>query len=526
MITGFTQPSQTHHAGKSSSISAVIGLVTIVLFVLLASTVQAQEPARGGTLRIGLNTPENLDPAFSPNDPETLFNRTIYDYLLELKTDNSIAPNLATEWSISDDSLTYTFGLQEGVTFHDGSAFSSADVVFTFNRLKEVSSPALNLLGEFEVSAPAPQTVVFTLAQPNADFLYGVASRWALIIKDGQATPNVLAEGENPLVNFNGTGPFVLEAYSPGERATFVRNENYWQSGLPYLDQVEQIYIDDPIAQADALRAGELDFIFKIPADQIETLEADSNLTVYQSATSQHPVIRLRADQGPGTDVRVRQAFKLATDREALNDLLLGGRGVVGNNDPISPVYEGFFNDELENPAYDPEAANALLVEAGYADGLSLTLYTPDSLGYSDLATVLQQQWAVAGINVDIVVRPENVYYSTDEWSTVDLGITGYGARPTPQQFLVEAYASSGIYNESHWSDEELDALIARAAVTADTEERAGLYAQISEIFNERGPIIIPWFAPVVSASGSAVQGLDVAPFPGLTDLRNVSIAQ
>lgn len=502
------------------SILKRVGLLLIAIAALaLATGVGAQD---ANILRVATNEPQNLDPAFNPNDPETLFNRTIYDYLVELLPNNEVAPNLATGWEISEDGLTYTFTLRDGVSFHDGSAFTSADVVFTFNRLTSVGSPALSLLGEFTVAAPDAQTVVFTLTQRNADFLYGVASRWALILKDGTNAPNVLGEGDAAYASFNGTGPFVLTAYEPGVRAVFTANANYWMEGAPALAGVEMIFINDPIAQVDALRGGAADFIFKLPVDQTEVLEAAEGITPILTATSQHPVVRLRADQGPGADVRVRQAFKLATDRAALNDILLQGRGVVGNNDPISPVFGAFFN--AVESEYNPEAARALLAEAGYTDGLSMTLYTPDSLGYADLATVLAGQWAEAGINVAIEVRPENVYYSTDEWLTVDLGITGWGARPTPQAVLNEAYLSSGLYNESHWADEELDALIAQAGTIADPVERAAVYAQISAIFAERGPILIPYFAPLVSAVRSNVQGLEVPPFPGLADFRAVTL--
>jgi peptide/nickel transport system substrate-binding protein len=494
--------------------AALVSLLVLFTFAFSAG-------AQDGVLRVATNAPQNLDPAFNPNDPETLFNRTLYDFLVEVRPDNSIVPNLASAWTISDDGLTYTFTLNEGVTFHDGSAFSSADVVFTFNRLVSAGSPALGLLGDFTVSAPDASTVVFTLGAPNADFMYGVASRWSLIVKDGTNAPNVFDSASGSLAAFNGTGPFVLTAYEPGVRAVFTRNESYWR-GAVALAGVEMIFIDDPVAQVDALRSGAVDFIFKVPIDQIPVLEGTSGVNVSLAATSQHPVVRLRADQGPGADVRVRQAFKLATDREQLNDIVLQGRGVVGNNDPISPVFGAFYTPFEQ--AYDPEAARALLAEAGYADGLSITLYTPDSLGYPDLAAVLQQQWAEAGIRAEIVVRPENVYYSTDEWSTVDLGITGWGARPTPQATLIEGYSSTSIYNESHWFDDELDALIAAAAVTADPVERAAVFAQISAVFAERGTVIVPYFAPIVGAARSTVQGLELAPFPGLTDFRDVTL--
>jgi len=503
-------------------------LLLVVLLIGMAVTVRAQ--GSGGTLRISTNAPVELDPALGSNDPEILLNRSIYDFLVDVRPDSSIAPNLATSWDISDDGLTYTFHLQQGVTFHDGSPFTSADVVYTFNRLVEVGSSAANILGEFEVSAPDESTVVFTLPAPNADFLYGVGSQFSGIIKDGTENPNVLAEGsDNPYVNFNGTGPFVLQEYSPGNRAVLVRNENYWQDGAPLLDGVEFIYQEDAVDQVNALRGGQTDFIFKIPLDQADTLQNTEGVQVFLRPTNQHPVIRVRSDEGHlGSDVRVRQAFKMATDRQALNDLLLEGRGVIGNNDPIGPLYGPFYSP-VEGPSYDPQGACALLSEAGYPDGLSgQTLYTPDSFNYSDLATALQQQWAEGCINVEIQVVPENVYYGDEnQWLEVDLGITGWGSRPVPQIYLDSAYASTGAFNESHWSDPELDDLIAQAKVTADVEARAGIYAQISQIFADRGPIIIPWFSPILGAASANVQGLDEAfhPFPGLTDLRQVSIS-
>jgi peptide/nickel transport system substrate-binding protein len=320
----------------------------------------------------------------------------------------------------------------------------------------------------------------------------------------------------------------VLQEYSAENRAVLTRNENYWQDGLPHLDGVEFIYLAEPIAQVDALRSGEADFIFKIPLDQLEVLQGSEGVQVILAPTNQHPVIRIRSDAGHlGETVQVRQAFKLATDRQALNDLLLNGQGVVGNNDPIGPRYGAFYT-ALEDSGYDPEQACALLAEAGYPDGISgVTLYTPDSFNYSDLATVLQQQWAEGCINVEIEVQPEGVYYADDGWMQVELGITGWGDRPIPQGYFVEAYVTDGIYNESHWSDPEVDDLVAQASVTADTHERAAIYGQISQIFAERGPIIIPYFAPILGAVSANVQGMDTAfnPFPGLTDLRQVAMS-
>ncbi|HEX2620571.1 MAG TPA: ABC transporter substrate-binding protein [Phototrophicaceae bacterium] len=500
-----------------------------ILMVLFALSFSFSSAQGGGDLIVGTNAPVNLDPASGSNDPEIMFNHLIYDYLLDVASDNSIVPNLATEYSISEDGLTYTLKLAEGVTFHDGSAFSSADVVFTYNRLKEVESPALGLLsgGSFEVTAPDASSVVFTLTEPNADFLYGLAGRLTAILKDGTTTPNVLGEGDAIYANFNGTGPFKLSEYSASEDAVFVRNENYFKAGEPKLDSVKIVFIDDPLAQIDALKTGAVNFIFKIPVDQIANLEGVDGITVLEKATNLHPVIRLRSDEGHiGADPRIRTAFKLATNRAELNDVVLEGRGVVGNNDPIGPAYGSFYDDSIAKPEYDPEQACALIKEATGEDRLTIDFYVVDSLGYPDLATVMQQQWQEGCIDANLLVRTENVYYGNNEWMDVDLGLTGWGSRPIPQQYLTEAYISTGIYNESHWSNADLDALVAEASKTSDPDARAALYSQIAQIFADDGPIIIPYFAPMIGAVSANVEGLDMASFPGLTDFRTVTISQ
>lgn len=496
--------------------------VTLMMSVAVFA-VNAQEVQSGGTLRVGTNAPINLDPASGSNDPEVLFNTMIYDTLIGVTPNNSIYLNLAEEYT-TESGLSYTFMLREGVTFHDGSPLTATDVVYTFNRLKEVESPALGLLGEYEVEATDDLTVVFTLPRPNADFVYGVGSRWSHILKDGTETPNALdEEGDNPYVNFNGTGPFILSEYLPGERAVFTKNPNYWAEGYPLLDSVEHVYIEDQQAQIDALITGTVDFIFKVPVDQIATIEAAEGVNVLEVATNQHPVIRLRADEGfAGADPRIRQALKLATNREELNEVLLEGRGVVGNNDPIGPRYGSFYDEELAKPEYDPAAACALVQEATGEERISFEFYVVDSFNYADMATILQQQWAEGCIDVEILVRPEGVYYGDNEWMEVELGVTGWSDRPTPQQYMLEAYVTDGIYNESHWSNEELDTLIAQAGTIDLEEERAEVYAQISQIFADEGPIIVPFFAPMIGAASTRVQDLEMAPFPGLTDFRTV----
>lgn len=524
----------------------------LVSLLALGAVSSAQQDQN--ILRVGLRPLTTIDPALGANDPEVMFNQLQYDYLIDINAEGNLAPSLATEWTISDDGLTYTLALREGVVFEDGTPFTSADVVYSFNRLVEVGSSIVGLLGQeqvgeddegnaifeptWSVAADGDTSVVFTLDQPNADFLFGVASRFSMIVQDGATDVNVIADGDDPYVNFLGTGPFVLTDFQAEQSATFVANENYWLEGAPMLDGIELIFFDDDQSILDALRSGVLDYIIKVPDDLLDTLDSVETATVQEQPTNTHPVIRLRVDEGSiGEDVRVRQAFKFATDRELLNLDALNGAGTIGNNDPIGPTYGVFYNEQ-DNRAYDAEAACGLIADVA-ADGTGngfvemvdgtarvvVPFFVGDTFEYGLVAEFVQQQWADACIDVELNIVPENVYYAEGEnnWLGAQLGMTAWGTRPVAQEYLTVAYQTGAPFNEANWSSEELDALIVEAGQVADVEARAEIYNQISAIFAEAGPIIIPYFRPVVGATAEGVEGLVMHPFPGRTDFRTVS---
>ena len=527
----------------------------IIAFFALALMIPAQLFAGGGAeeeaagdetvMRIGLRKLTTIDPALGANDPEVMFNRLQYDYLIEILPDGTLEPSLATDWEVSDDGLTYTFNLQSGVTFEDGSSFDAEDVVFTFERLVSEGSSIVGLMGQNEdgsatwsVEAADELTAVFTLEEPNADFLYGVASRFAMVLSSESEAVNVFSEGEDTYEHFNGTGPFILEEYAVDQSARFVANENYWD-GAPALDGIELVFFDDDQSQLDAFRSGALDFIIKVPDELLSALQQVPDATVLNVPTNTHPVIRLRADEGSiGEDVRLRQAFKFATDRELINLDALGGAGTVGNNDPIGPTYGELYNPQ-DNREYNPERARELIAEVladgsgnGYVvevDGearVEVPFYVGDTFEYGLVAEFLQQQWQESNIFVELTVVPENVYYAEGDnnWLNTQLGMTAWGARPTPQEYLSVAYTTGAAFNESRWSNDELDRLADEASRTADVDARAEIYDEISGIFYEAGPILIPYFRPVVAAHSSDVTGLELHSFPGRTDFHRVDL--
>jgi peptide/nickel transport system substrate-binding protein len=459
------------------------------------TTTEEKDSRYGGTLRKAFFAPTALDPAFTTSIVDEEICRFWGDFLVyvdeELRPDKS--RSLAKDWDVSSDGKTYTFHLREGVTFHEGGELTSADVKFTFDRLRdpEVGAATVALYDAIEsIEAVDKYTVRFNLNKPNPDMLTYLGDYHAIVLRDGTTDFN----------SQNGTGGFIVQDYIPESRMTFKKNPNYWRvdedgNRLPYLDGMEYIFLSEPSAQVEALRGGQVDYLIHLPSEYVSLVENDPNLKVYKKASNAHWVIHMRSDQPPFDKVKVRQAFKAAVDREAL---LLGafeGLGEEGIDTPIGPAYADFYLDapKIER---DVEKAKRLLREAGYGDGLTVTLTTQQSSPVPAIATILKEQLSEAGVNVEIQVVTSEVYYGAEAlWLNAEFSITNWGTRPTPQPYLDLAYTCGAKWNESHWCNEEVDELAAKASVELDREKRAEYYYEIQRIMIDRGPVIIPFFS-------------------------------
>lgn len=471
-----------------------------------------------GRLRVASEIPVQLDPAFASSDAEILILNHVYDYLVDIDAGNNVIPRLAREWTISDDGLRYRLTLASGVTFHDGSPLTAADVVWTFNRLRDPSLqlPTADLYANIaEIAADGDTAVIFTLSAPNPFFLYDLSDNHALILRAGTA---------NPATSFNGTGPFKVVEYRTENRIDLAANPAYFQAGKPAIANLEIIFFADQAAAVDALRGGQVDLVLRMPTPLFQTLQQTAGIVAVQTPTNGFDLVRLRADREPGNKPEVIRALKLATDRQAIFRQVKAGLGAVGRDSPIGPLFSAYYSEETPLPARDPAAARALLASAGYPDGLKLDLHVPDSGDRPDLAVVLKEQWAEAGIDINVIVEPESVYYGDNGWLEVDLGITGWGSRPVPQFYLDVMLVSGAVWNESHFSDAEFDALAATARTTLDEAERVRAYREIQRILIERGPIIIPYFFAQLSAHREGLRGYVAKAFPGRTDLATIAV--
>jgi peptide/nickel transport system substrate-binding protein len=475
-------------------------------------------PERQGTLRVSAFPISQTDPAQISSDAEVLIANHVYDYLVDVDANNEIQPRLARDWTRSEDGLTYEFNLAEGVEFHDGTPLAADDVVYTFRRLRDTEGlPTADLYSNItSIEATGELSVQFTISDTNPFFLFDLSDNHALIVKDGT----------EDATDFNGTGPFVVTDYQPGNRIVMEANENYFIEDQPHLAGLEIIFFNDQSASADALRGGQIDLTMDLSTPLYESLRQEDGVIAQDIATNQFANVRIRVDQPPGNEPAVIQALKLATDRQEIFQLVQQGYGAVGRDSPIGPLFSDYYTEETPLPERDPERAQELLAEAGYPDGLDLDMFLLDTLNFPDLAAVLKQQWSEAGINVEINTVPESVFYGEGRWLEVTLGIVGWGHRPYPQFYLDVMLACDAKWNATRICDEELDRLIQTAGTTLDEQERIDAYREIQRILIERGPLIVPYFFAEYGVISDRFEGFQIKAFSGRTDLRQVQIAE
>ena len=463
--------------------------------------------ASDGTLRIAWLTPAQLDPRSVSGMSEIALLNALYDYLFETDAASNLVPVLAHSWERNDDGTRYTLQLVEDARFHDGSLLTARDVVWSIQWQLDAGGTIADVLAGIEsLEAAGDHSVVFRLNAPDPDFLYRLTEYKVVMLKAG---------AENAGLEFNGTGPFIMDEMLPGDRAVMKANKDYWR-GAPGIETLEFLFFDDQQAAIAAVQGGVADGILRLDNFSFLNFSGDFRFNTVDLPTNAHHMTRIRADRPPGNDIRVRRAFKLATDRRAVWERVQLGYGAVGKDSPIGPSFAQYFLDDVEPPPRDPVAAAALLADAGYPDGLDMTLHVPNSGSMPDFAQAMAAQWQEAGIRVEIQLEEENEYW-VQKWLDVDLGVTWWGDRVSPQIYLDLAYRSDATWNESHWQDSRLDELIDFTRSALDPAARTTAFKEIQRLFLDEGPIIVPYFYASFMVMASHVSGVELHPFSGRT---------
>jgi peptide/nickel transport system substrate-binding protein len=474
-----------------------------------AHTFRTEVGKYGGTMTLGMAAEHStFDPMLVSVSSDINVVDQVYEQLVEHNPDLSIQPLLAKSWDISDDLTTWTFHLREGVKFQNGKEMTAEDVVYSFNYMVEVESAGVGALSMIEsVEAVGDYTAVFHLNSGTAFFLDSLALAYQYKIIPSNVDPTLFTE------NLFGTGPFIMTENIIGERTTFKKNQGYWWTGYPYLDELVYIYLPDPQSRLEALKSGVVDYHRYMPLPEVAEIEAHPDTRASIVASSSYILMAMDNTVPPFDNKLVRQAIQAATDREAINQAALLGKGSVGYDHPIPP-FDPHFSEaaKAKHPGYDIELAKTLLGEAGYPEGIDITLYTSTNPGAPMLAmaTVMKEKAAPAGINITIQVMPEAGYWS-EVWRVKPF-FTSYWAGRTPDAALSISVSSESDWQESNWVNDRVEELIIKARSEVDLADRQATYGELQEILIDEVPRIIPVFQLVINGMRNNVRGLESDP--------------
>lgn len=477
----------------------------------------------------------SLDGAAVTDGESIKVTQNIYETLLNFnEEDTTVEAGLAKEWEVSEDGLTYTFHLQEGVKFHDGTDFNAEAVVKNFERWSNgaeeefyyytsmFKAEGQNIISKVE--ATDDLTVVMTLSRPQAPFLkniamavFGIASPTAF-----EANPDTF--GENPV----GTGPFKFVEWKRNESITLAKNEDYWQEGLPKLDKVIFRSIPDNSARLNALTTGEIDLADGINPSDAAQIEGNADLQLIERPSMNVGYLGLTTTRAPFDNKLVRQAVNYAINKEEIVNAFFEGRADVAKN-PMPSSVSGY-NDEITGYEYNPEKAKELLAQAGY-DGKEIELwampvprpYMPDG---QKIAEAIQKNLADVGMPSKIVTFEWATYIDKASKGEADAYLLGWtGDNGDADNFLYALLDKDtiGSNNYSYYSNDELHNILIAAQSEVDEEKRNELYKQAQVIIHEDAPWVnIAHSTPLLGASKAVT---DYVPHPtGSESLENVSI--
>jgi peptide/nickel transport system substrate-binding protein len=498
--------------------------------VVAASAVLLAACSGGGGAPSGDAAPSGLVVG-ATSDPDTLFPwkatqfqavhvlEQLYGTLTELDADLEVVPGLAESWQVSEDGRTITMTLRGGVTFADGSAFDSADVKASLDRIRDEATGAVAAAGLASVSgveAPDPTTVVLTLSGADAGILAALASvNLAMLPSDAteqalQATPN-------------GTGPFRLTQRTPNQSMALAPNPDFW-GGAPTVPSLEFRVIPDETSIVSAMQSGNVDFaVFDDPL--VAQSAEGSGLTVVKTPQLSYHVLQLNARRAPLDNLDVRLAIQCAIDRQQVLDTAALGEGEVTG--PItSPAYR---SDPAARPCpqRDVDAARRHLAAAGHAGGLTLSAIVSQGEYATSVneATNIQAQLAEAGITLNLDVLESGAY--VDRWVAADFeaAVALNGGRPDPDGMYGRYFTSTGNLNKvAGYSSPELDALFAQGKATADPEARKAIYQQVSRHLEDNAAWVWLFTSYTYTATSPDVSGFTPMANGSLKHLRETAV--
>ncbi|MFC4801432.1 ABC transporter substrate-binding protein [Neobacillus sp. GCM10023253] len=468
----------------------------------------------------------SMDPQ-NANEIETWrVTKNVYETLVEYdQKTTDVVPALAKEWTTSDDGKVWTFKLQEGVKFQDGTDFNAEAVVFNFERMMDKTNPS-RFDGTFsvyrgmfngfkgdgsvieEVKAIDQNTVQFTLAKPQANFLANLGMHAFGIISPEAIKKYGTKINENPV----GTGPFKFESWTRNDSVTLVKNENYWKKGLPKLDKLIYKVIPDNSARLTALKNGEIDIMVSLNPSDLSSVKEDKNLQVTLRPPLNVGYLSINNTKEPLDNPKVRQAINYAIDKKGIADAFYYGLAAPVKN--MLPSSSWAYNNDVKDYEYDVDKAKQLLAEAGYPNGFELQFsVTSNSRIYMQqpvkMVEAMKTSLEKAGIKVKVVSLEWAAYIDQLRKGEHMIGMIGWvGDNGDPDNFLYSMLSKNNAVkgaaqNHTFYQNNEVSDLLMQAKSVMDQNERAKIYKKVQELVHEDAPSVplVEVKEPVVTAS-------------------------
>ncbi len=490
-----------------------------LLEALSPQTALASSIKRGGTMRIGYRVHGLDHPARDAHGADTIIHHVIPN-LAWMRKDNIAQPWLLEGWEASDDLTKWTLNLKQGLVWTNGDEFTAEDVQYTFGEWlnKDTASSVFGLFNGFltpdGVEVVDNYKVVLHLEKPLLAVPESLTHYPAMVLHRNFS-------GDMLDGNLQGLGPWVIDEYIVDERARLVPSGNSNFMGedgqaLPYLDTLEYLDLgEDQAPYQAALKAGELHMIPRWEApEQYSAYLKDPRFTVDVASTGRTAVARMRVDQDPWKDNRVRTALKICQERQKILDGAILGQGILGHDTHVSPVHPEWVDIPL--PEYDPERSKKLLAEAGYPDGLEVTLAVntgrPETVPYAE---VLAESAKAGGWNIVLDAMSGQAHGA--KWNIWNFSITTWGHRSPAVMMLPLAYTKDSEgnpvpWNESYWVDDEFSEILVEAQGTFDLEARKELVHKLALIQQERGSIGISYWRNLFRVTNRAFHNVSSHP--------------
>lgn len=534
---------------KKLHIPFLLGLILVLLLAACSGNEEAntaknegdtpEGDKQGGTLVYGRGADSvGLDPINVTDGESIRVTHNVFETLLEYDQNLELQPKLATEYESSEDGLTWTFKLREGVKFHDGTDFNAEAVVFNFDRWMDPENPYHQgdfayypfLYGGFKgdenhliehVKATGEHELEIKLKRKTAPFLSYLA-----ISMFGIASPAAIEEygealNEHPV----GTGPFKFESWNRNDTITLAKNEDYWMEGKPYLDKVIYRVIPENSARLNALQTGEIDVLDGMNAGDTTVVEDTAGFELLKRPSFNIGYMAFNMEKEPFDDPLVRQAINMAIDKEEIVEAFYSGLADTATS-PLPPSLWGY-DDSLEKYDYNVEEAKKLLKEAGLEKGFKTKLYTmsnprpylPEPM---KIAEAIQSDLAEVGIEAEIVSMEWATYLDDTSAGEHDMALYGWtGVMADPDNFLYPNLSNTNIdkpaQNIAFYDSEEFTALITEARETIDQDKRIELYKQAQQLFQKDAPWVMLAYTTPPLAQADYVEGYE--PHPMSNDL-------